>query len=156
MGLNLETSAMGSIGQDDPILYEWRVAIVLDAKLPPGRLANAAAVIAVGLGAALPALGGTHAQDRYGRVGSGCSRLPIPVLEADESQRIALLAKIFPLPDGAVAVPFPAFAAAVHDHAEYLAALAERDLAAGPLIGLGVAGPTRWVRSLTGSFRLLR
>lgn len=156
MNTHAEAAVSGSTGQVDPLLLDWHVSIVLDAALPPGRLANTAAVIAVGLGAARPELGGSRARDGRGRIGSGCCRLPNPILEANEGQQSALLGKAFPPPSGAVIVPFPAFAAAVNDHAEYLAALAERDLGAERLIGLGLAGPRRWVKSLTGSLRLLR
>jgi hypothetical protein len=53
-------------------------------------------------------------------------------------------------------VVFPAFAESVHDYASYEEALRARDLAEEPLRGIALAGPRRWVRSLTGMLRLLR
>jgi hypothetical protein len=61
-----------------------------------------------------------------------------------------------PAPEGATVVLFPALAEAVHDHPAYEEALRGRDLPEEPLRGTAVAGPRRWVRSLTGTFRLLR
>lgn len=53
-------------------------------------------------------------------------------------------------------VPLPCFARAMNDFAAYAAAVPGRGLAQEPLDGLGLAGPTAWVRSLTGSLPLLR
>jgi hypothetical protein len=44
----------------------------------------------------------------------------------------------------------------LHDFAAYQAQLARRDLAAETIEGLGLAGPEQWVKSLTGSLKLLR
>jgi hypothetical protein len=48
------------------------------------------------------------------------------------------------------------FARALHDYADYESAFPTRDLSGEAIDGLGLAGPSKWVRSLTGSLRLLR
>ena len=53
-------------------------------------------------------------------------------------------------------MPFPQFARSLHDFAEYQVQLAARDLATETIEGLGLAGPEKWVKSLTGSLKLLR
>jgi hypothetical protein len=53
-------------------------------------------------------------------------------------------------------VPFPAFARSLHAYAEYEAAFPGRDLGEEAIDGLGLAGPAKWVKSLTGSLKLLR
>ncbi len=56
----------------------------------------------------------------------------------------------------AAVVPFPAFARALHRYADYEAGLPGRDLAEEAIDGLGLAGPAKWIRSLSGSLKLLR
>lgn len=133
-----------------------RVAIVIDPALPPGLVANTAGAIGIGLGAAMPALAAVRLQDAAGRRFAVGSTLPVPILKADEAALRALLLRAFPVPEGAVLVPFPRFARAIHDFASYRDAVPLRDLADEPLEGIGLAGPTAWVRSLTGSLPLLR
>lgn len=59
-----------------------RVAIVIDPDQPLGLLANTVAVLAAGLGAAMPALGGRTLVDSTGRVFLNSADRPIPVLQA--------------------------------------------------------------------------
>jgi hypothetical protein len=134
----------------------FRVAVVLDPSLPPGLLANTAAVICIGLGAAVPSLAGVVLRDAAGRPVAVGSMRPVPVLRGDGAVLGALLERASPAPDGAAVVPFPRFSRAMHDFEEYRAALPRADLAAATLDGVGLAGPAAWVRSLTGSLPLLR
>jgi hypothetical protein len=61
-----------------------------------------------------------------------------------------------PAPAGAIIVAFPQFARAIHRFADYRALFPSRDLGAEVIDGIGLAGPEKWVRSLTGSLKLLR
>jgi len=61
-----------------------------------------------------------------------------------------------PAPAGGVVVPFPAFARSIHDFAAYQETFPTRHLGDEPIDGLGLAGPAKWVRSLTGALKLLR
>lgn len=135
---------------------ELRLAIVLDPSLPPGLLANTAAAIGIGLGAVLTPLGGVILADAAGRPFAVGSTRPVPILRADGAGLASLFQRAVPAPAGAAVVPFPRFARAMHAFADYAAAVPERDLALEPLDGLGLAGPTGWVRSLTGALPLLR
>lgn len=137
----------------DPAL---RIAVIVDPSLPLGLLANTVATIAIGLGAAQPLLGNTALTDAAGRAVRNSADRPVPILQAPDEMIRALLLKAVPPPEGAVIVPFPRFARSLHDFAAYQAAFPARDLAAEALDGLGLVGPDRWVRSLTGSLKLLR
>ncbi|HEV2677679.1 MAG TPA: DUF2000 family protein [Aliidongia sp.] len=135
---------------------DWRVAIIVEPSLALGELANTVAVVAIGLGAAAPALAGSRLQDRGGRSFSISANRPVPVLQARASELQALLLKALAAPEGARVVPFPGFARRLHAYAQYEAAMPERDLESEPIDGLGLAGPAKWIRSLTGSLKLLR
>jgi Protein of unknown function (DUF2000) len=81
---------------------------------------------------------------------------PVPILQASTETIGTTLLRALPAPEGGIVVPFPQFARMVHALAEYRAQFAIRDLAAETIEGLGLAGPEKWVKSLTGSLKMLR
>lgn len=134
-----------------------RIAIVVNPALPLGLTANTAGAIGVGLAARFPALAGRQLADREARTVDVSSRLPVPILQADgETIRALLLKALERKEEDAAVVPFPAFARSLHAYADYEAAFPHRSLAEEEIDGLGLAGPSKWVRSLTGSLKLLR
>jgi hypothetical protein len=135
---------------------DLRTAIVVNPSLPAGFLANTVAVISIGLGARMPQLAGTRLTDREGRSIDVSSNRPVPVLQGDgEMLRALLLKAVAKTPELAV-VPFPAFARSLHAFEDYERAFPERDLGAEAIDGIGLAGPEKLVRSLTGALKLLR
>jgi len=135
---------------------DWRVAVIVEPALPAGELANTIAVLSIGLGAAAPALAGAQLTDQTGRTFHVSANKPVPVLQAAAADLRSLLLKALPAPDGALVVPFPRFARALHVYADYEASIPARDLSSEIIDGIGLAGPTKWIRSLTGSLKLLR
>lgn len=133
-----------------------RIAMVVDPALPPGLLANTVAVIAVGIGAADPTLGAVPLTDCRGRTIASSANQPIPVLQADAQALAAVLVRALPAPAGATVVAFPRFGRSLHVFGDFRRQFPSRDLLAEPIEGIGLAGPARWVRSLTGSLKLLR
>lgn len=140
----------------DPVNTEIRTVIVVDPDQPTALIANTVGVIAIGIGAKLPTLAAARLEDAEGRSVDISSDRPLPVLRADGHTLNALLLKALDKDPGGVVVPFPAFARAMNAYEDYEAALPHRDLATEPLAGLGLAGPRKWVASLTGSLGLLR
>lgn len=137
-------------------LPDKRIAVVVDPSLSIGLAANTAAAIAVGLGAADADLGGASLTDAAGRTVSTSANRPVPILQASAEALAALLLRALPPPAGAVVAPFPRFARNLHRFEDYLAQFPQRDLAGEPIDGVGLVGPEKWVRSLTGSLKLLR
>lgn len=139
---------------------DLRLAIIVNPELPVGLIANTAGAIAIGLGATVPALAARRLTDRGDRSVDIISSQPVPILQADAAAIRALLLKALAGRDeGAgehAVVPFPAFARSQHVYAEYEAGFPGRDLAEEAIDGLGLAGPAKWVRSLTGALKLLR
>ena len=133
-----------------------RIAIVVDPTLPIGSITNTVGAIGIGLGAVATELGGTGLTDRVGRQVRTSANRPVPILQAPTDGIGALLLRALPAPEGAVVVPFPRFARALHQFEDYLAAFPQRSLDDEILDGVGLAGPEQWVRSLTGSLKLLR
>ena len=133
-----------------------RLTIIVNPALPLGLVANTVGAISIGLGARMPALAARRLTDRESRTIDISSTLPVPILQAQaDTIRALMLKALIPPQDGAI-VPFPAFARSLHDYRDYEAAFPGRDLAGEEIDGLGIAGPSKWIRSLTGSLKLLR
>lgn len=138
------------------MLQDVRLAIIVNPDLPPGHLANTIAAVSIGMGAAMPALGARQLTDRRQATIDISADRPVPVLQADSRTIGTLLAKALPRQDGRVIVAFPSFARALHSYADYEATFPGRDLGEETIDGLGLAGEGRWIKSLTGSLKLLR
>ena len=132
------------------------LAIVVDPRLTLGFLANTVGTIAIGLGAGQPGLGGVVLTDSSGTSFLTSADRPVPILQADATVMKSLFGKAADRPDGAILVAFPAFARSMHGFADYEAAVPTRDLTGERIDGIGLCGPTKWVKSLTGSLKLLR
>lgn len=135
---------------------DLRLAIVVNPELPLGLIANTVGAIAIGIGAAAPELAARRLADRQERSIDISSDRPVPVLQADHEAIRALTLKALALPCRRIVVAFPAFARAFNAYADYEAAFPGRDLAEETIDGFGLAGASKWVRSLTGSLKLLR
>lgn len=133
-----------------------RLAIVVAPDLPIGLLANTVATISAGIGAVIPDLGGIVLTDSAGRSVHASATLPAPILQATPETIRAVLLRALPAPDGTAVVAFPQFARAIHRFADYRALFPARDLDVETIDGIGLAGPEKWVRSLTGNLKLLR
>ncbi len=134
---------------------DLRLAIVVDPSLPLGFLANTVATISVGLGAQHPGLGGVELRDANGHCISNSADRPVPILQADAAAMHPLLVKAFATMDLSV-VAFPAFARSLHSFAEYEDTFPTRIITEEQIDGIGICGPSKLVKSLTGSLKLLR
>jgi hypothetical protein len=138
------------------MLPDIRLAIVINPALPLGLIANTVGAISIGLGAKFPSLAARQLTDREARTIDISSNMPVPILQADAETIRSLLLKTLPVENDRAIVPFPAFARSLHDYREYEVTFPNRDLADEAIDGLGLAGPSKWVKSLTGSLKLLR
>lgn len=133
-----------------------RLAIILNPELPLGLLANTAGVIGVGLAAKFPMLAGSSLTDAKGVTTDVISKYPMPILQATSDHIKALMFKALDEPGERGVVPFPAFARTVHAFEEYENAFPQRDLYDEVIDGVGLVGPEKWIKSLTGNLKLLR
>lgn len=133
-----------------------RIAVIVDPELSLGLLANTVAVIAAGLGAIHPGIGRVQITDAQGKSYWNSADRPIAVLQADGAALNEIFLRSADAPDDSAIVVFPAFARSIHSFEEYSAAAVERTISAERIEGIGIIGPGRWVRSLTGALKLLR
>lgn len=136
---------------------DFRIAIIINPEMPAGWIANTVGAVGIGLGASTYDLAADRLTDGQGRSIEISSNRPVPVLQADsQAIRRLLLKALETKPEGSAIVPFPAFARTLHAYADYRETFPERDLSAEEIDGLGITGPAKWVKSLTGALKLLR
>ncbi len=135
---------------------DFRLAIIVSPDLTPGFMANTVATIAVGLGAVHHGLGNVRLTDSDGLSILNSADRPVPILQARNDELLALLEKAQSDEPDITLVAFPAYARSLHSFDEYETAFPKRSLRTEQLDGIGICGPFKRVRSLTGSLKLLR
>jgi hypothetical protein len=131
-----------------------RCVIVVDEALPAGLAANAAAVLALTLGARAPGLRGADIDDADGVRLPGLIDRGLPILTASAVGLAALRSRA--VEAGVELIGFPRFGQETTDYEAFRAHVARTRTADLAYLGLLVAGPKRAVNRLTGSLPLLR
>jgi hypothetical protein len=131
-----------------------RCVIVVDEALPPGLAANAAAMVALTLGATVDGLPGADLVDADGSTHPGLIPAGIPILAAPRAVLSELRARA--AQHGVGVVDFPVFGQQTTDYEAVLARVARTPAADLEYLGLALHGPRRAVGRLTGNLRLLR
>lgn len=131
-----------------------RCVIIVDQSLPPGLAANAAAVLALSVGARFPGLPGQDLADADGAIHPGLIPMGLPVLSAPahrlgELRGTALAAHLY-------VVDFPTAGQQTTDYHAFAARVADVSTAELTYLGLALCGPAKPLRKLTGGFPLLR
>lgn len=131
-----------------------RCAIVVDAELPPGRAANAAAVIALTLGKLYPELAGADLIDASGFPHPGLIPIGITVLAAPAADLPGVRAKA--LKAGINLVDFPSQGQQTNDYGEFGAKVLEVATENLTYVGVGVFGARKAVGKVVGKYALLK
>jgi hypothetical protein len=131
-----------------------RCVIVVDEELPAGLAANAAAMVALTLGAREPGLVGADFVDADAGRHPGLIPSGLPVLRAPRSELVELRRRA--VADGVSVVDFPVFGQQTNDYDEFRGMVAATPAAELSYLGVAVYGPQRAVRRLTGQLALLR
>lgn len=134
---------------------DLRLAIVVSPDQPLGLLANTVATIGVGLAAKHPGLGGVALTDAAGTSIYCSADRPVPILQSD-AVGLQNLLKRAQSNEETTCVAFPVFARSLHEFFEYEEAFPSRTLSEEDIAGIGICGPSKAIRSLTGAFKLLR
>ena len=131
-----------------------RCVIVVDQDLPPGLAANAAAVVALTLGAREPSLVGPELVDADEQAHPGLIPIGLPVLKAPRAALRELRGRAAAAGVGVIGMP--AFGQQTTDYEAVRAAVAETPASELDYLGVAVYGEGRPVRRLTGNLPLLR
>jgi hypothetical protein len=131
-----------------------RCVIVVDQDLPPGLAANAAAVLALTLGAREPSLTGADLVDGDEQIHPGLIPIGLPVLKAPRATLGELRGRAATA--GVGVIDLPTFGQQTNDYDTVRAAVAATPAAELEYLGVAVYGEGRPVRRLTGNLPLLR
>ena len=131
-----------------------RCVIVVDEELPAGLAANAAAVLALTLGAREPGLVGADFVDADAEPHPGLIPIGLPVLRASSNDLVDI--RRGAAADGVRVVDFPVFGQRTNDYDEFRGMVAVTPAAELSYLGLALSGPRRAVGRLTGPLALLR
>lgn len=138
-------------------LQTEKCVIVADGALPPGLVANTAAILGVTLGKNLPEAVGPDVADGSGVLHPGIIAFPVPILRGDRESLRALREKLrMPSFSGLFAADFSDLAQGCRTYGEF-----QEKLAAAPedslrYLGIAVCGEKKLVNRLTGNLPLLR
>jgi hypothetical protein len=152
--MTTEANTVEPAASSEPQSPPARCVIVLDEALPPGLAANAAAVLAVSLGARSPDLLGRDIDDADGARHLGLIDRGLPILKAPAAGLAALRARA--VDAGLEVIGFPRFGQATTDYEAFRERVAHTATADLDYLGLLLSGPKRTVDKLTGSLPLLR
>ena len=134
-----------------------KCVLILDRQLPPGLLANTAAILGVTLGKALPQIVGDDIRDGSGTVHPGIIRFPIPVLTAGADDLKALRTRLLTAEFSALTVlDFSQLAQSCKTYGDYLRRMAAAPEAELCYLGLAICGDKHTVNRITGNLPLLR
>ena len=131
-----------------------RCVVIVDEALPPGLAANAAAMVALTLGATVDGLPGADLVDADGHSHPGLIAAGIPILAASRLQLSDLHA--LAQRESLGVVDLPAFGQQTTDYESVIERVGQTPAAELEYLGIALHGPRRAVSRLTGSLRLLR
>jgi hypothetical protein len=131
-----------------------KCVIVVSDELPPGRAANAAAVVALTLGGLHPRLLGRAVADADGDVHPGLIPQGLPILRAPgrklaEARNRAQKA-------GLGVIDFPVAGQEANDYDDYIRRVGQTPGSDLRYCAVAIYGPRREVADVTGRFSLLR
>ena len=127
-----------------------KCVIVADGALPPGLIANTAAILGITLGKNLPEAVGPDVIDGSGVLHPGIIAFPVPILRGDrESLRTPPFSTLF-------AADFSELAQGCRTYGEFQAKIAAAPEDSLQYLGVAVCGDKKLVNKLTGSLPLLR
>jgi len=131
-----------------------KCVLVLDASLPAGLAANAAAIMGLALGRVHPELMGEDVYDASGRIHAGIIRTPVPILRGDP----ALLRSLCDAgaDAGVTVTDFTLLAQRCRSYEQFVSEMSKADTAQLCYLAVGLCGPAKAINRLTGSLPLLR
>jgi hypothetical protein len=131
-----------------------RCVIVVDADLPPGKAANAAAVIALTFGQRHPGLVGDPLTDASGLAHPGLIPIGIAILAASQDELVTLRAR--GAAGGCDVVDFPLQGQQTTRYGDFLLAVAAEPTEALRYVAVGLVGRKKAVAKLVANLGLFK
>lgn len=139
---------------------DWKnekCVLVMDGSLPPGVLANTAAILGITLGRERPEAVGGSVTDGDGRGHLGIIAFPVPVLRGSREDIRALREQLYqPEFQELTVVDFSDLAQSCKTYGEFIQRMGRTPEDSLRYLGVAICGPKKKVNQLTGSMPLLR
>lgn len=132
-----------------------KCVIVINETLPPGLIANTAAVLGISIGQHVPDLIGQEVVDGSGGVHAGIVTITVPILRADAVTLVTLRQQASAA-DDLTLIDFAAPAQESRTYPDYQERMAATPADELAYLGIALYGPQRTVKKLTGNLPLLR
>lgn len=134
-----------------------KCVMVIDEGLPPGLIANTAAILGITLGKERPEVVGSGVTDQSGTSHLGIIEFPVPVLRgtAEAIRQIRERLSLADFQDLTVA-DFSDLAQGCKTYGEFTEKMGRAPENSLRYLGIAVCGPKKKVNKLTGSLPLLR
>ena len=134
-----------------------KCVMIIDENLPPGIIANTAAIMGITLGKQMPEVVGTDVYDKTGNRHLGIIEFPVPILKGNRESIQAIRKKLYePEFSDLTVVDFSDLAQGCKTYEEFTEKMEEISEAELNYLGIAICGAKKKVNKLTGSMALLR
>lgn len=138
-------------------IQKKKCVMILDEALPPGLIANTAAIMGISIGKEMPEIVGRDVTDQAGSRHPGIITFPVPVLKAAPAAIREIRRKLCqPEFSGLTAVDFPNLAQGSKTYEEYMEKMSSVPVEELQYLGIAICGEKKKVTQLTGNLALLR
>ena len=135
---------------------QMKCVIVVDSDLPPGIVANTAAILGATLGKNRPEIVGHDVTDASCCTHMGVVTVPVPILKSDGESLGALRRKLYEEHGDIMVADFSDIAQGCKTYEEYLGKVSSTAESEHRYLGIALFGDRKTVNKLTGSMPLLR
>lgn len=133
-----------------------KCVMILDENLLPGQAANTAAVLGISLSAKIEGLTGPDITDSSGRVHSGITNIPVPVLISGEEHLKRLYDSLLETRDpDIIVIGFNNVAQESGNYSDFEKKLYNADSENLKILGLCLYGDRKRVNKMSGNLKLL-
>ena len=135
-------------------MLDSKCVVVVNEGLPLGQLANAIAVLTMSMGKQHPEIVGYDMADHDGRIHSGITTLPIPVLKAGKN--VAKIRAALNKHPELTVVDVTSATSETRSYDEYAQKMMDTPVDQLNYYGIAIYGPKKLVNQYAGSLGLLR
>lgn len=137
-------------------LQNEKCVMVIDEHLPPGIIANTAAIIGITLGKKMPQVVGADTYDKTGNAHPGIIEFPVPILKGNAAVIKALREQLYdPNFSDLTVVDFSDLAQSCKTYTEFMEKMKNTSEPNLNYFGIAICGTKKKVNKLTGSMALL-
>lgn len=138
-------------------LQNEKCVMIIDESLPPGIIANTAAIMGIALGKNMPEVVGVDVTDGNGNRHLGIIEFPVPILRGPAKLIKQIRKKLYlPAYQDVTVVDFSDLAQSCKTYSEFIEKMGNAKENALQYFGIAICGAKTKVNKLTGSLPLLR